>query len=60
VVSGSRDNTVKVWDLTDGELAATFHDESSILSCAVAADGLTIAAGESSGRVHFLRLENVK
>jgi WD40 repeat protein len=59
-VSGSRDNTLKVWDLERGEVVATFTGESSILCCAIGPDGVTIAAGESSGRVHFLRLENAQ
>jgi hypothetical protein len=29
------------------------------MACAVASDGVTIVAGELSGRVHFLRLEGV-
>jgi len=57
-VSASYDQTLKVWDLERGEVVATFTGESSILCCAVGPDGVTIVAGESSGRVHLLRLEN--
>jgi len=57
-VSASGDQTLKVWDLERGEVVATFTGESSILCCAVGPDGVTIVAGESSGRVHLLRLEN--
>ncbi|MBD2562317.1 MULTISPECIES: WD40 repeat domain-containing protein [Nostoc] len=56
-VFGSTDNTLKVWDLQTGKEISTFIGESSIYCCAVSPDGLTIVAGESSGRVHFLRLE---
>ncbi|HLP92165.1 MAG TPA: hypothetical protein VK184_26690 [Nostocaceae cyanobacterium] len=28
--------------------------------CAVAPDGVTIVAGEASGRLHFLRLQGMK
>ncbi|MFM6619085.1 MAG: WD40 repeat domain-containing protein [Dolichospermum sp.] len=57
VISGSDDNTIKIWDLTTGNEIATFTGESPILSCAVASDGVTIVAGEASGRLHFLRLQ---
>ncbi|MDF0590402.1 KGGVGR-motif variant AAA ATPase [Candidatus Methanocrinis natronophilus] len=57
-VSASSDQTIKVWDLERGEVVATFTGDGSILCCAVGLDGVTIVAGESSGRVHFLRLEN--
>ena len=57
-VSGSRDQKLKVWDLENGKIVATFFGESPIFSCAIAPDGVTIVAGEQSGRMHFLRLEN--
>ncbi len=56
-ISGSGDNTLKVWNLETGEAIATFSGESGLLCCAVAPDGVTIVAGEASGRVHFLRWE---
>jgi hypothetical protein len=56
VVSGSCDNTLRVWDLESGEVIVSFTGEDEISSCAVASDGRTIIAGESSGRLHFLRL----
>lgn len=59
VISASYDNTLKLWNLETGEEIATFTGEAPFLCCAVAPDGVTIVAGESSGRVHFLRLENV-
>ncbi|MBG1242879.1 WD40 repeat domain-containing protein, partial [Nostoc sp. NZL] len=59
VISASDDNTLKFWNLETGEEIATFKGEAPFYCCAVAADGVTIVAGESSGRVHFLRLENV-
>jgi predicted ATPase len=58
-LSGSDDNTLKVWDLQSGEVIACFSGESAIWCCAIAPDGKTIVAGEASGRVHFLRLEGV-
>jgi WD40 repeat protein len=59
IVSASRDNTLKVWDLESGELVASFYGDGALNACAVAPDGVTIVAGEASGRVHFLRLEGV-
>ena len=59
VISGSYDSTLKVWNLETGEVIATFTGDSPISCCAVAPDGVTIAAGDGSGRVHFLRLEGL-
>jgi WD40 repeat protein len=56
-VSGSGDHTLKVWDLESGQVIAAFSAEGSLYECAVASDG-TIVTGGSSGRVHFLQLEN--
>jgi WD40 repeat protein len=58
LISTSLDNSLKVWDLQTQQVIATFVGDSRINCCAVASDGVTIVAGESSGRVHFLRLEN--
>jgi WD40 repeat protein len=57
VVSASNDNTLKIWDLESGSIIASFMGDSSMISCAVAPDGLTIIAGDANGKVHFLRLE---
>ncbi|MFN6541016.1 MAG: hypothetical protein RM021_032375 [Nostoc sp. EkiNYC01] len=59
MISASRDNTLKVWNLETREVIATFIGDSPISCCAVAPNGMTIVAGEQSGRVHFLRLENM-
>ncbi|MCE2904362.1 MAG: hypothetical protein LW814_04895 [Anabaena sp. CoA2_C59] len=48
---------IKIWDLGTDEEIATFTGESPITCCLVAPDGVTIVAGEGSGRVHFLRLQ---
>jgi hypothetical protein len=45
--------------LDSGEVMATFIGDGALNCCAVAPDGVTIVAGEASGRVHFLRLEGV-
>ena len=59
-VSASDDHTLKVWNLESGEVIACFSGDNSLMSCAVSTDGVTIVAGEISGRVHFLRLEGVQ
>ncbi|MFH7025042.1 MAG: NB-ARC domain-containing protein [Heteroscytonema crispum UTEX LB 1556] len=56
-ISASDDTTVKVWNWQTGEIIASFTGDSGITCCAVAPDGVSIIAGEASGRVHFLRLE---
>ncbi|MEG4008904.1 hypothetical protein QUA21_24115, partial [Microcoleus sp. Pol1B3] len=58
-ISGSWDSTLKVWDLSSGNVIASFTGESSIACCAIAPDGVTIVAGDASGRVYFLRLEGI-
>jgi len=59
VILGSN-NTIKVWDLATGNLIASFTLENPIACCAIAPDGVTIVAGDKSGRVYFLRLEGVE
>ncbi|MHC5732027.1 MAG: WD40 repeat domain-containing protein, partial [Nostoc sp.] len=60
VISGSRDYNLKVWNLETCEIITTFTGEYPIICCAVAEDGMTMVAGEQSGRVHFLCLEGMK
>jgi hypothetical protein len=57
-VSGSEDNTLKLWDVDAGEPVAAFFGEGRITSVQLAADRRTVVAGDASGAVHFLRLEN--
>ena len=56
VVSVSFDKTLKVWDVTSGQLIATFHCDACALCCAFA-DRRRIVAGDWGGRVYFLALE---
>ena len=59
-ISASGDQTLRVWDLETGDVITRFTGESGLFACAVAPDGRTIVAGEQSGRVHFLRLEEAR
>ncbi len=58
-ISASDDRTLKIWDLLTGKEVASFSGEGEFDCCAFAPDGVTVVAGDRSGRVHFLRLEGV-
>lgn len=60
IVSTSQDSTLMIWNLHSGKEIVSFVGESPIRCCGIAPDGLTIVAGEESGRVHFLGLEGLK
>ncbi|HKV39548.1 MAG TPA: hypothetical protein VJX67_10070 [Blastocatellia bacterium] len=55
VVSGSPDQTVKVWDLETGKCVATLVVDSPLYDCAMSADGAQIVAAGARG-VYFLKL----
>ncbi len=59
-ISASGDDTLKIWDLLSGKELASFSGEYGFNCCAILPDGVTVVAGDRSGRVHFLRLEGVK
>lgn len=58
--SGGEDRLIRLWDLGTGDLVASFTGESAITCTALSADGRLLVAGESSGRVHVLRLEGLQ
>jgi WD40 repeat protein len=58
-ISASRDNTLKIWDLLSGKEVASFSGDAEFKCCTIAPDGVTVVAGDASGRVHFLRLEGM-
>jgi WD40 repeat protein len=57
-ISGSGDNTLKVWDLETGKILTELSADGPITAVALSRDKWTIVAGDSSGRVHLLTLEN--
>ncbi len=56
-ITGSGDHTVRLWDLDTALSIACFTVDDVVTSCAVSADARTIIAGDASGAVHFLRIE---
>ena len=56
-ISAGYDNALKVWDLKSRQEITSFIGDSAMFCCAVAPDGVTIVAGEASGRSHFLQFE---
>ncbi len=58
LVSGSSDNTVKLWDMEMGNCLATFIADAAILCCAISPDGETVVAGDAGGHIHKLKIIN--
>ena len=56
VVSGSCDNTLRVWNLKDGKEILTFIADAEVAACIAAQDNRTIVAGDGFGRLHFLEI----
>ncbi|MCP6758505.1 MAG: WD40 repeat domain-containing protein [Fischerella sp. CENA71] len=54
------DGSLQVWNLESRNKIATFIGESSLSCCTSSPDGVTIVAGDASGRLHFFCLEGVK
>ncbi len=58
-VSELQDQTLKVWDLESGRSLGSFRGNGPLQCVKVSPDGLTFAAQDANGRIHFLHLENV-
>jgi len=56
IISGSGDKILRVWDIESGQVLASFSGDAPLRACAISPDGRTIVAGDTLGRVHFLRL----
>jgi WD40 repeat protein len=59
IVSGSSDKTLKVWDLTNYELKASFVADAAV-NAANLTDTNRIIAVDQSGQIHWLRLRLAK
>jgi WD40 repeat protein len=59
-VSASSDNTLKVWEVASGALVASFTCDGSPCCCAFADGRRLVVAGDTGGRLYFLRLEEPK
>lgn len=55
-LSGSNDNTLKLWDLESGESTTVFSADAPVGCCAFSHDLDLIVAGDTLGRLHILRL----
>ncbi|NEQ65816.1 MAG: hypothetical protein F6K21_10000, partial [Symploca sp. SIO2D2] len=57
LVSGSKDKTINLWDVTTGELLyqQQAHTD-SVLSLAISPDGQTLASGSADGTIKIWRL----
>ncbi len=58
-VSASWDHTLKLWDLESGACLCSWRAEGSLPACAVGPDDVTVIAGDETGHVQFLCLQNV-
>jgi hypothetical protein len=56
VISGSWDNTLRVWNLNDEKELLKFTVDGNVTVCLAAQDNRTIVAGDGFGRLHFLLL----
>lgn len=52
--------TLRVLEIENGKVTASFKGDSPFSACAVAPDGVTIIGGEESGNIHFLRLKEAQ
>ncbi|MFM6472871.1 MAG: WD40 repeat domain-containing protein, partial [Dolichospermum sp.] len=58
VASGSRDSTIKLWNVKTGKLLQTFKGHSSwVYSVAYSPDGQTLASGSLDNTIKIWRLK---
>ncbi len=59
IVSGSHDNTIKIWDTADGSLLHTLKGHTnSIWSIAISPDGLRIVSGSNDKTIRIWNADN--
>ena len=56
VVSGSHDNTLKVWNVATGNCVATLEGHAWVNSVAVSPNGLHVVSGSNDKTVQFWEL----
>jgi hypothetical protein len=52
-LSGSRDGTLRLWDLARGDEVARFVADAGLMCWAFSSSGTQVIAGDASGAVHF-------
>ncbi len=58
ILSASRDKTLKLWNLRNGQFVEEFQFESFVRAIACASNG-TVCVGLQGGQVCFLRFNNL-
>lgn len=56
LISASEDGTIRTWSTESGEQLTVIERDCSFSACAVSADGKTVFAGDTSGKVHIVPL----
>lgn len=56
-VSADKLHQINLWDFKTGDILARFSAESDITACSITPDGKTIIAGETSGRIYLLKVQ---
>ncbi|MBN1618235.1 TIR domain-containing protein [Candidatus Dojkabacteria bacterium] len=59
VVTVSSDKTIKAWNIRSKECMAVYTGDFAFSSCASSVDKWTLIAGDISGKIHFLRFNNL-
>jgi len=57
LATGSKDKTIKLWNLRTGELIRTLRDSTEVFGVAVSLDGQTLASGGQGKVVQFWDLQ---
>jgi hypothetical protein len=51
---------LKLWDLSSGDVLATFYGEAPFTSAVLSRPMPGVVAGDSLGRIHILAIENLE
>jgi hypothetical protein len=57
--STSNDRTLHLWEAATGRVVAKFTGDGPLPACAAIAGWSILVAGETSGVIHFLRLQTL-